>query len=65
MGGGERIRFSLPDTMSPQEWLLLMAQRRKIDGYRMGRYHYDAGGDINSVEYFPSTGIYEARSYWD
>lgn len=65
MGGGEKVRFTLPNTKTPGEWLGLMAARRGIANYPDGPYRYDSRDDVNSVEYFPESQFYEAEYHWD
>jgi len=65
MGGGFLVVFTLPESREPKHWLETMAQRSKIYPYRKSKFKFDAGGDINRLEYFPDRGEFEAEFMWD
>jgi len=67
---GERfvVRFRLPDTRTPEEWLRVIATESRFPRtYHKSRFVYDCGGncDLTRLEYHPADGVYEACGGWD
>jgi hypothetical protein len=65
MGGEWSARFTLPPTRNPAQWLRWMAVSRRIEGHQKSRFLYEAGGDLDRLEYFPFGDYYEAEYRWD
>jgi hypothetical protein len=66
MGQEVRIRFRLPTTRKPAEWVKRIANSSGIsDQYREDSLHYDGPGDYNLVSYDSSTMLYEVLYGWD
>ena len=65
MGYSVSVRFKLPATRSPKEWIEIIARRSGIDAYKKNDYLYDGGRDVYTIEYLPAQELYEAVYQWD
>ena len=66
MGQEVRVRFRLPATREPAEWVKHIANSSGIgDRFRRDPLLYDGPGDYNTVSYDPATRLYEVLYGWD
>ena len=66
--GRDLIRFRLPNTKKPEEWLRKIARESNFKAtYHKGRFLYSCGKecDLLRLEYLPQEQIYEAEWGYD
>ena len=66
LGQEVRVRFRLPATRTPEEWVKHIANSSGIpDRFRKDPLQYDGPGDMNIVSYDRATGLFEVLYGWD
>ncbi|MDQ2987346.1 MAG: hypothetical protein M3R13_11635 [Armatimonadota bacterium] len=70
MGGGFRVVFTLPNTKTPEDWMLLLTSGKGVDlrEHKKSEYLYDASGaawDVYWLQYQPKETRYILRYHWD
>ena len=67
MDWGYTVRFKLPDTKTPEEWMLELVDKSPILDRedRATRYVYELPGVYYRLEYFPHEDLYEAYYVFD
>lgn len=65
MGGGFLVRFILPNTKKPKEWLTEIAEKSELMAYKKSEWMFDAGDDVRRAEYIPEKRVFEVEWMWD
>jgi hypothetical protein len=70
MGGGFKVVFTLPDTKTPEEWMLELTTGGGVElrEFKVSEHFYDASGkgwDAYWLRYFPEKKHYVLRYHWD